>query len=128
MESGNIRKKYTIEEIDVMSGIEFENLINELFIFYGFETKLTAKTGDQGIDLVAKKGNTTIAIQAKRYSKSVGNHSVMEAIGGKKHYNADRVIVVTNNYFTESAKTLAKENNVDLWDRKVLAEKIEELI
>ena len=128
MESGNIRKKYTIEEIDVMPGIEFENLINELFIFYGFETKLTAKTGDQGIDLVAKKGNTTIAIQAKRYSKSVGNHSVMEAIGGKKHYNADRVIVVTNNYFTESAKTLAKENNVDLWDRKVLAEKIEELI
>lgn len=128
MESGNIRKKYTLEEIDVMSGIEFENLIKEIFIFYGFETELTAKTGDQGIDLVAKKGNTTIAIQAKRYGKSVGNHAVMEAIGGKKHYNADSVIVVTNNYFTESAKTLAKENNVDLWDRKVLAEKIDELV
>ena len=127
LETGSVKKKYTLDIIDVMSGVEFEKLISEIFRFCGFETTLTPKTGDQGIDIVAKKGNTTIAIQAKRYNKSVGNHAIMEAVAGMKHYNADRVIVVTNNYFTESAEILAKENNVDLWNRNILSEKIEEM-
>lgn len=127
LETGSVKKKYTMDIIDVMSGVEFEKLISEIFRFYGFETTLTPKTGDQGIDIVAKKCNTTIAIQAKRYNKSVGNHAIMEAVAGMKHYNADRAIVVTNNYFTESAEILAEENNVDLWNRNILSEKIEEM-
>ena len=110
-----------------MSGKEFERFVNEIFVSYGFETTLTPETGDQGVDIVAKKGNSTIAIQAKRYNKSVGNHAIMEAVAGMKHYDADRAIVVTNNYFTDSAQTLAEENKVDLWDRKILSEKIDEL-
>lgn len=127
LESGNVKKKYTLENIDIMSGKEFERFVNEIFVSYGFETTLTPETGDQGIDIVAKKGSSTIAIQAKRYNKSVGNHAIMEAVAGMKHYDADRAIVVTNNYFTDSARTLAEENKVDLWDRKILSEKINEL-
>ena len=39
-----------------------------------------------------------------------------------KHYNATSAMVVTNNYFTSSAETIAKENNVRLVDRDELIE------
>ena len=40
----------------------------------------------------------------------------MEIYAGAKFYDADKCIVVTNNYFTKSAKEIADKNNVILWD------------
>ena len=51
----------------------------------------------------------------------------MEVVGGAKIYNATLCYVVTNNYFTKSAKELAAANNVILWDRDKLIEKLSEV-
>lgn len=51
----------------------------------------------------------------------------MEAVAGAKYYNATKTMVVTNNCFTKSARELAQVNNVVLWDRTVLKEKINEI-
>jgi HJR/Mrr/RecB family endonuclease len=78
----------------------------------------------KGIDLVAKKDDYVLAIQAKCYTGTVGNHAIMEAVAGTKYYNANQTMVITNSTFTKSAVELAAVNNVILWDRQVLIEKL----
>ena len=56
------------------------------------------------------------------YSKSVGVKAIQEVMGSKSIYNCHVAVVLTNNYFTNQAKKLAKQNNVLLWDREKLAE------
>lgn len=114
----------TIDDIDLMSGTEFEKYIKQLLESMGYKCQLTKTTGDQGIDIIAEKDKTKIAIQTKCYSAKVGNHAIMEAVAGMKHYTATKCMVITNNYFTKSAIELAKSNNVVLWNRDTLVEKI----
>ena len=120
-------KHLTIQEVDLMSGFEFERFVSRLFEKYGYKTEVTKSNGDQGIDVLAMKGDFVVAIQAKCYNGVVGNHAIMEAVAGMKYYNANKCMVVTNSSFSKSAKELAQVNNVELWDRTVLKEKIEEI-
>jgi len=121
------KKQYSIYMIDLMSGKQFEEFITYLFNNLGYKATQTKLSGDQGIDVIAFKGQTKIAIQAKCYHKPVGNHAIMEAVAGARHYKADKVLVVTNNTFTKSAIELAESNGVILWDRTILKEKMEQV-
>lgn len=120
--------KYTIDDIDLMTGAEFEEFIALLFKKMGYSSQVTKQSGDQGIDVIAIKNNTRIGIQAKCYSNTVGNAAIQEAVAGKSFYNCDKTVVVTNNYFTTAAIELAQVNNVILWNRDLLKEKIKELL
>lgn len=64
-------------------------------------------------------------IQCKCYSSEVGNKAVQETFSGKTFYNRHIGVVLTNNYFTASAKELAERNGIILWDRKQLLKMIE---
>lgn len=114
----------SIVDIDLMSGVEFEQFLCNYFNTHGYECSTTKTSGDQGIDLVAKRDGYILAIQAKCYTGTVGNHAIMEAVAGKKYYNANQAMVITNSTFTKSAIELAQVNNVILWDRQVLIEKL----
>jgi HJR/Mrr/RecB family endonuclease len=122
-----VENRITITDIDLMSGVQFEEFLCEYFNGQGYQCSTTKASGDQGIDLIAKKGELTIAIQAKCYSGTVGNHAVMEAVAGMKYYSANRCMVITNSTFSKSAIELAKANGVILWDRQVLTEKLNEV-
>ena len=115
--------RYSIDDIDLMNGLEFEKFIAELFSKMGYESEITKASGDQGIDVIASKNGNKIGIQAKCYSSSVGNKAVQEAVAGKNHYRLDKAIVVTNNFFTDAAQQLAQSNSRILWDRNILKEK-----
>ena len=119
--------KATIVDIDLMSGTEFEDFLCNYFKDIGYKCERTKTTGDQGVDLIAIKDETRIAIQAKCYSGVVGNHAIMEVFAGAKYYNANKCMVITNSTFTKSAIELAKTNGVILWDRQVLVEKLSQL-
>lgn len=129
LRKGEISKppKYNIAQIDLMDSAQFEDFIAEIFNSLGYQTKRTKLSGDQGVDVIANKGDKIIAIQAKHYNQAVGNHAIMEVVAGAKIYNAALCYVVTNNYFTRSAKELANANNVILWDREKLIEKLSEI-
>ena len=114
-------------EIDKMTPSQFEIFVAELFCKFGYRAETTKLSGDQGIDVIAKKGNQVLAIQAKHYNLAVGNHAIMEVVGGAKFYNATLCYVITNNYFTKCAKELAAANNVILWDRDKLIEKLSKI-
>ena len=115
---------YTIEDIDLMDGREFEQFVAELFRKMGFSTEVTKHSYDQGIDIIAEKNGMKIGIQAKCYSGSVGNSAIQEVATGKNHYRLDKAIVITNNFFTPAAIELANSNSVILWDRNILKEKL----
>jgi HJR/Mrr/RecB family endonuclease len=116
---------YSIDDVDLMNGYEFEHFVGEIFKKMGYAVRVTKGSGDQGIDVLIEKNGDKIGVQAKCYSSNVSNKAIQEVVAGLKYYNCYKGIVVTNNYFTESAKSLAEVNNVILWDRNMLKQKIE---
>ena len=114
------RHKYLnspLAAVDHMSGEEFEKYLKAHFERLGYKVKNVGGKGDFGADLVCKKDNETTIIQAKRYKKPVGIEAVQQISAARAYYKADKLMVVTNSYYTKAAKELAKSNNVELWDR-----------
>jgi len=113
------RQKELAKDIEFteQSGEEFETYLASVLKQEGFEDICgTAKTGDQGADLIAKRNGRKIAIQAKRYRGSVGNGAVQEVVASVKFYGADEGWVITSGTFTPSARALAQKNGVKLID------------
>lgn len=117
-------RKAGMKEIDMMTGEEFEQFLGELFKRRGFKVSYTATSGDYGADLILKDREDIIAVQAKRYSSTVGVKAVQEIIGAVKMYDATEAWVVTNSYFTKQAIKLATINDVYLIDRTELIDLI----
>lgn len=110
----------TIYAVDAMDGYEFEEFLAKMYTTIGYSVEQTRKGADQGADLFVERFGKKIVIQAKNYSDSVGNSAVQQVIAAKNFYGCDEAIVVTNSYFTPSAKDLAKATNVRLIDRNEL--------
>ena len=111
----------SFERIDFMSGSEFEEWCSELLRSSGFENvEISAKSGDQGVDILAEKNDITYAIQCKCYSHDLGNTPVQEINTGKIVYNRHIGAVMTNRYFTKGGKEAAAATGVLLWDRDKL--------
>ena len=113
-------KKSGILNVDEMTGKEFEEYLRVLFLERGYQVQLTKTTGDYGVDLVLSSKSRKIIVQAKRYKKNVGIKAVQEISAAKNHYQADECWVVTNSYYTEPARKLAKSNQIHLVDRTLL--------
>lgn len=109
-----------IDDIDEMTGIEFEQFLYFKFRKQGYKVKTTPVSGDYGADLVVKKRREIMVIQAKRYQRDVGIAAVQEVIGSIAYYNASKGMVITNSFFTPNAINLARANDVILWNRKEL--------
>ncbi len=105
------------ENIDNLSGRDFEQLLINKFIEYGFKVKDTATTGDFGADIILDAhDDTRFVIQCKRFKSKVNLKAVQEVVGALSHYNGDIGLVITSSSFLPSAKTLAESNRIELWD------------
>jgi restriction system protein len=93
-------------------GRAYERLVAAQLAQVGFDVQFTPATGDQGVDLVASRPGTRIAIQCKDYGKPVGNEAVQQVYAGAKFYAAERSIVVAPNDFTIAARQLASSLGV----------------
>lgn len=113
------------KEIQEMEGLDFEELIADLFEEKDYSARVTSGSGDQGADIIADKDFEKIAIQAKRYSGKVSNSAVQEVVSSMNYYDATRGIVITNSQFTTSARELAESNDIQLWGGEKLHEEID---
>lgn len=111
---------FDMTQIDALSGIEFEKLLNKIFELQGYSSLLTKKSHDYGADLVLEKKGKVSIVQAKCYGKNVGIKAVQEIVAAKQHYKAQDLFVATNRYFSKDAIVLALEHGVKLIDRDVL--------
>jgi restriction system protein len=117
------RKKAILPPINNMTGAQFEIWCKDLLQRSGYtQVKGTAVTGDYGADLTAicPQGIKTV-FQCKRYSGKVAQGAVREAYAARNIYGCPKSAVITNNYFTEAAKVLARSCGVLLIDRNKLA-------
>lgn len=117
-------KNSGINEIDSMNGRDFELFLSHLFKKYGYQTKVTSYQNDYGADLILTKNQKKIAVQAKRWNSKIGIKAVQEVIGAMGYYKTNEAWVITNNEFTEPAISLAKSNNVKLFNRQALIDMI----
>lgn len=92
----------------------FERYMQNLLASEGWSAHLTKGSGDQGVDVVAKKSPHSLAIQCKLYSGAVGTAAVQEVVAGRVFYGCDYGWVVTNTVFTPGAKALAAKAGVSL--------------
>ncbi|MDR5020056.1 restriction endonuclease [Yersinia rochesterensis] len=120
LEHFNPNKFVTMYLVDAMDGFQFEDFLVEIFQTMGYDVKETKRTQDQGADLFVTRFGKNMVIQAKNYSGSVGNSAVQQVISAKTFYGCDEAMVVTNSYFTKSAKELADSAIVRLIDRDEL--------
>jgi len=113
-----------IAHIDTMTGEAFEEYVAELLRFQGYKTRMTPRSGDYGVDIVASKGGVKTAVQIKRYSKKLDQKPVREAVTGMavRQYGCTKAMVVTNSTFTKAATFLAAESKCELVDREKLGE------
>ena len=101
-------------DIESLDPIAFEHHCAELLRNDGWNARVTQASGDQGIDVIATRGNVKAVFQCKKYAQPVGNGAVQEIVAGKQFEQADIAAVVSNATFTPSAKQLAGTTGVHL--------------
>lgn len=107
-------------DINNLSGVEFENVCQQLVEYIGFDTETTKASGDGGIDLIAYNHQPLLSgkyiIQCKRYSGSVGEPIIRDLYGVVTSERANKGILMTTGYFTKSAISFAEGKPIELID------------
>lgn len=99
-----------------MKGEAYERYISQLYRENGFNTTLTSRTNDRGIDIIAEKEGYCIAIQCKHYTgrSKVSSPDVQQASGLLTRADIHEVHVVTTGRFTREARSIANKRGVNL--------------
>ena len=100
---------------DDMDPYVYEHFCAKQFKLAGWDhAEATSGSADQGVDVIAKRGNEFLVGQCKKYSKPVGNSAVQQVVAGIKYYGANKGVVISPSGFTTSAEKLAASNNIEL--------------
>ena len=119
------RRRSGYPDFEGMDGQDFEVWCARLLADNGFESiRLTKGSGDQGVDILARKDDVKFAFQCKLYSTPLGNKPVQEIYTGKTIYSCHVGVVMTNSTFTSGAKEAAEKTGVILWDIYKLEEMV----
>lgn len=112
--------------IDGLDGTTFELAIVDLLTLLGYEDIERIGGFDKGADIVAlAPDGVRVAVQAKRWSGAVRIGAIRQLADGMRHYGCERGIAVTNSFFTEPAIECAGRWEIELWDRRTLAEYVD---
>lgn len=112
-----------LADVDYMDGLDFEQYVCRLMERQGYRDVHNVRgSGDFGVDVLATRSGVRFAVQVKRYKGNVSRRAISDAVTGKIHFDCDVAMVVTNSYFTASAKALAQSTQCELVDRDLLAD------
>lgn len=110
-------EEYSLSEdfTEDMDPYDYEHYCANQFLKNGWDdAEATTGSSDQGVDVIAKRGDDVLVAQCKKYQKPVGNSAVQEVVAGMGYYGANIGVVISNAGFTNSAKKLAEANNIKL--------------
>lgn len=117
----NIFNLNDLIEPETITGAQYERKVAIWMRQQGYSNVIvTPQSGDFGVDITAYKYGIKYAVQCKYYTGKVGVSAVHEVAGGMAHYGCDIGMVVTNSTFTDSARTLARENGIILKENVIL--------
>lgn len=96
---------------------QFEYEIARLLQRMGYRVDVTKATGDDGVDVFARKDNDKVVVQCKRWErKLVGRAVVDELAGTASRYKATRAILATTSSFSADGRAAAEAHGIELWD------------
>lgn len=111
---------HDLVDVDNMDGLEFERYVARLLETQGYGAVRLNEEYDYGVDIIAVKDGTSWGIQVKRYNGLVKANAVRQVVTALRKYRCDRAMVITNSYYSEVAKELARVNDCVLVDRNKL--------
>jgi restriction system protein len=76
---------------------------------------------------MAARNGVSYVIQARRNRRKVGIRAIEDAIATRKHLKCERAIVVTNHFFSNQARKIAKANQVLTLDRHDLIKEMKRM-
>ncbi|MFC0386555.1 restriction endonuclease [Muricoccus vinaceus] len=91
---------------------QFEQHCGDILAARGWSVAVGRGSGDQGVDVLARKDGRALVIQCKLHARPVGNKAVQEALAGRGYAGADAAAVVSNAPYTAAAHALAARVNV----------------
>ncbi len=97
-----------------MDPIDYEHHCALLLRRAGWDAQVTAASGDQGADVLARRNGAILVVQCKLYRGAVGNASVQQVSAARLHHRARFAAVVSNARYTAAAVALARTNDVHL--------------
>lgn len=112
----------TVSNMYALSPEAFESHVADTYAALGYTASVTPRVGDQGIDVLAQRGQERIGIQCKRTTEAVSNGAVQEAYAGKAHYQCSSASVIALGGFTRAARSLASTTGVALVDGAAYAD------
>lgn len=117
-----VRKLYKLEKkrINQLNCIEVVQFLKPIFKRQGYEIQLLKGSKEREADLILRKGLKTYVVQTKRMATRVGPNVIHEVLDVVSKHNANGAIIITNQYYTSSAKKLAKKSNIKLINRDEL--------
>lgn len=119
-EKNATRYELAAENINNLSGVDFEKVCQQVIEQMGFETQTTKASGDGGIDLIAYNYQPLLSgkyiIQCKRYTGSVGEPIIRDLYGVVTAERANKGILMTTGHFTKSATAFAEGKPIELID------------
>lgn len=113
--------------LEALSPWEFEEHVAKVYAESGYKTRLTPKSGDNGIDILAEKQGIRYAIQVKKTRKPVGSPVIQTLMGSMIHAGTDHGICVSFSGFTREAERFAFGKNIELVDKHALGDLISKL-
>ena len=105
------------DELGKLGNYEFEALIANMTKKMGYTVEMIPLGQDLGIDIIARKGSESLAIQVKKYeNRKVNLDIIYHTYGACSYYDCTRAIVATLGTLTPNAEKAANKLNVDIWN------------
>jgi len=108
------RRVSTLAELQLLTGLQFEELIASLFRKDGYTVRHCGGTGDEGIDLVLVMGQEKDVVQCKRWKNGIGSPILREFYGALMHAGARHGFIITTASFSQSARDFARGKPISL--------------
>lgn len=117
------KEDFSINDVDLMSGDEFETFIQRLLgrIYY---TDPIIGEDKNHADMIINDKNGPIIVQINRYSHLVTYDRIKGLRNYMSKYDSKKGVIISNDYFSNLIVDLAIENNIVLWDRHILKDKV----
>ena len=112
-ERAELRKR--IDHWLSLRGIQFEKELAALYRQQGYQVRSTPVSGDQGIDLILTKDDTTTVVQCKG-QKGPASPAVVRELFGSLHAfeGANHAILACTGGFTQGVKDFARGKRITL--------------
>lgn len=110
------QRKRDIKHWNSLTGHAFEASCAALFRNIGFSALVSRQGGDGGVDIVLTSSTRKIAVQCKRYKKSVGPHVARDLWGTMQNLGFEEGCIITTSGFTKGVKDFVIGKKIYLID------------